>query len=774
MAISVNQDNATPPAAGTQSDMTAWDLSGYDSGTVTASTGTTFRIVIGTVTWTFHGTGFTYDGNNLLDTGTIEGFEIEEGGTVWADVSDFTMNVNSVFKPFMNTNNTSGFQHEVFENDDEIDGAYHAIGYEGNDTITNAVIAEGGSGEDTITLRSSANTQIDGGIGSDTIIITNGLLPAAQVTGGSGTDTIMGRWKVDTIFRGGDVSIERMGDAVIKGTNGNQRIDLHEMEKDPNGYTKVVIKAKGGNDDIFAVSDGRTDIFCGDGNDHVHGSDEGEYINGGDGNDHLISDFGDDTVEDFKGDSFIRTAEGNDIINVADGGDIVFGNENDDVITSTGVGTGTVIDGGSGNDILSGEGDLTLDGNQADDIIIIGVGNATVLGDLGDDIVRMNDNDNLNSGDDIDGQSGTDVVELNEATAAPYTVDTALKNIEILRTEGGTIVMNDVAVVSGAVLIIEGGIGAALEFDGTAETNGSFHIFGTDDDDILFGGDRDDEVHAGEGVDVVRTGDGDDTILFNQQHPSTLEPDDIADGGDGNDTLVLGGLYGDGNALTFDAFTIISIETLFLEGGSLGPDPFKYHLTFDNGNIASGDELTVDSTELHGDGRAIIDGSDVGGGGRFIFLGGDGIETFIGGGSRDEFTGGSAGDQLTGNGGGDLFNYHLLDDSTSRNFDTITGFDASEDQIGFEFAVGDVETAVEGGSLSRNTFDNNMENAIGAGELGVGNAVLFSPDAGFYSGHLFLVVDANGQAGYQGEEDYVIEVTGMSNIGSLDNAFTVI
>jgi hypothetical protein len=353
-------------------------------------------------------------------------------------------------------------------------------------------------------------------------------------------------------------------------------------------------------------------------------------------------------------------------------------------------------------------------------------------------------------------------------------VDTELKSIEILRTQGGTINMNDVAVSAGALLIVEGGTGSALDFDGTAESDGMFRIFGTDDDDILFGGDRADEVHAGEGTDVVRTGGGDDSIFFTQEHPSTLEAADIADGGAGDDTLFLAGLYSGGDALVFDANTIISIETLFLEGGNIGPDPFKYELTFDNGNIASGDVLTVDSTELHGDGRAIIDGSDVGGGGRFAFMGGDGGETFIGGDSSDEFTGGGAGDQLTGNGGGDLFRHLAVDDSTSRNFDTIVGFNASEDELGFTFAVGNVDPQVNGGALSRNTFDNELENAIGAGEMGAGDAVLFAPDAGFYDGHLFLVVDANGQAGYQGEEDYVLEVTGATNLGNLDSAFTVI
>jgi hypothetical protein len=45
--------------------------------------------------------------------------------------------------------------------------------------------------------------------------------------------------------------------------------------------------------------------------------------------------------------------------------------------------------------------------------------------------------------------------------------------------------------------------------------------------------------------------------------------------------------------------------------------------------------------------------------------------------------------------------------------------------------------------------------------------VLFTPDRGTLAGHTFLIVDANGTAGYQAGQDYVIDITGATNLGSL-------
>ena len=51
--------------------------------------------------------------------------------------------------------------------------------------------------------------------------------------------------------------------------------------------------------------------------------------------------------------------------------------------------------------------------------------------------------------------------------------------------------------------------------------------------------------------------------------------------------------------------------------------------------------------------------------------------------------------------------------------------------------------------------------------LQVSHAVLFTPDSGGLAGANFLVVDANGVAGYQAGADYVFQMVTSSNIHSL-------
>jgi hypothetical protein len=67
----------------------------------------------------------------------------------------------------------------------------------------------------------------------------------------------------------------------------------------------------------------------------------------------------------------------------------------------------------------------------------------------------------------------------------------------------------------------------------------------------------------------------------------------------------------------------------------------------------------------------------------------------------------------------------------------VTGFDA----------------AIQSGALSAGSFNADLGAALSG--LGAGHAVVYAPNAGGLAGKIFLVVDANGVAGYQEGEDYV-------------------
>jgi hypothetical protein len=76
---------------------------------------------------------------------------------------------------------------------------------------------------------------------------------------------------------------------------------------------------------------------------------------------------------------------------------------------------------------------------------------------------------------------------------------------------------------------------------------------------------------------------------------------------------------------------------------------------------------------------------------------------------------------------------------------------------------------VTGGKLGANDFNNDLVAAIGAAELGANRAVLFTPDSGAFAGHTFLIVDANGVAGYQkGDKDFVFDLVDPESLNALD------
>jgi len=153
--------------------------------------------------------------------------------------------------------------------------------------------------------------------------------------------------------------------------------------------------------------------------------------------------------------------------------------------------------------------------------------------------------------------------------------------------------------------------------------------------------------------------------------------------------------------------------------------------------------------------------------GAFRFFLGQGADTAIGGAGADLFVGNGGQDTFRGNGGADTFTYLAVSDSTGVAHDIIRDFTAGIDKFDLPFAVHGVDAAVADGALSTASFDSDLAAAVGPGQLGAGHAVLFTADTGTLSAHTFLVVDANGVAGYQAGADLVIDVTGGANLADL-------
>jgi Ca2+-binding RTX toxin-like protein len=136
-------------------------------------------------------------------------------------------------------------------------------------------------------------------------------------------------------------------------------------------------------------------------------------------------------------------------------------------------------------------------------------------------------------------------------------------------------------------------------------------------------------------------------------------------------------------------------------------------------------------------------------------------------GGNDILNGGGGRDTLIGGAGADRYVLEDVTDSTGRRFDKIVGFDGAEDRIDLEGTVTGFAEAVSEGRLSRSSFDEDIEAAVGSAELGAGKAVIFTPDEGSFDGKIFLVVDANGEAGYQAGEDFVFQLARPA--GDLDD-----
>jgi Ca2+-binding RTX toxin-like protein len=177
--------------------------------------------------------------------------------------------------------------------------------------------------------------------------------------------------------------------------------------------------------------------------------------------------------------------------------------------------------------------------------------------------------------------------------------------------------------------------------------------------------------------------------------------------------------------------------------------------------------LTVDSSKMTGDGVLRFDGS-VETDGKFVIIGGAGDDEFKGGAGNDTFTGGAGSDSLTGGGGKDTFVFAKAAGATSTSFDSITDFDANVDKIDLSFKVTGIDAKITSGSLGFATFDADLAKAAKPAKLAAHHAVLFNPDDGEGAGHNLLIVDVNGQAGYQAGKDLVLVVDGGAHLANLD------
>jgi Ca2+-binding RTX toxin-like protein len=302
----------------------------------------------------------------------------------------------------------------------------------------------------------------------------------------------------------------------------------------------------------------------------------------------------------------------------------------------------------------------------------------------------------LTATDRVDGGAGTgdqiglqgDYTGGNALVLGPHTI----ANIEALVVLGGfsyDITTNDANVAAGQLLKVQAtqlAAGQSLTFDGAAETDGSFLIFG------------------GNGNDNLTGGAGNDGFYFG---PGQYNSSDILNGGAGtNDQLGLDGDY----TITLGG-NVTNVEVLVLLHGPTAT-PNHFDITSGNAFVASGQTMTIFGlqveTSILFNGSGELDGA-------FKIYGGTNADTLTAGSGADWLFGGNGADSLTGGAGNDIFYYDAVAQSTAANSDTITDFAAGD-----KIDVSGID-AIAGGGNDAFSFLGSGAFTHTAGELRVEN-----------------------------------------------------
>jgi Ca2+-binding RTX toxin-like protein len=524
------------------------------------------------------------------------------------------------------------------------------------------------SGIETITANGYSYVTISGSSGADTINLTGvTLIGIDTIDGGEGNDTIVGTAAADKI-------IGREGDDNLSGGDGDDLFNIYgtgygfDAVAGGGGYDRILADTSNTRIGLTSLSGveqisgyGSSGVYIsgsstantldftnvellwitridgGSGNDTIYGSAAADVLQGSAGDDTLYGGLGNDTFQYTGSSGGFDTVDGgvgtNGIIALANNtvigltsianvqtisagaftGVSILGSGNADTlnfaaITLTGI---TKIDGGSGNDIITGTG-------VADTILGSG-GDDSLSGGAGNDVFQYT---GTSTGfDAVNGGDGTDTI----AALANNTVIglSAMAGVETISSGGftGVAIAGSSAAdtldfsnitLSGIVSIGGGAGNDVITGTGAADT-----ILGGNDNDTLNGGDGNDMLNGGSGTNQLNGGNGDDTA----QYSGAAGSYSVSDNGDGTYALIGTGI----------SDTLSSIE----------------FLAFSDGTVTVASRLGLGLT-LTGTASA---------------------ETLTGGGNADIITGLGGDDTLIGNGGNDEFRYS----GSSNGFDNVDG-----------------------------------------------------------------------------------------------------
>ena len=526
---------------------------------------------------------------------------VAAGATLTVDASGFLSNNSSAF---------------TFDGSAETDGHFAFI----CPPDAYYVSITGGALSDTFALGIDGTplTYLYGGGGDDTFTVSAVGYVGAHFDGGSGNDTL-------SLTGGGTAPIYEFVLASIE-----------TLRLDDNDWTLTASDdyvASGATLTVDATALTAAHTLAFDGSGETDGNFAFTFAGGFTASDGITGGAGNDTLSldgDYSGGVTFGASTISSVEKIVLAGGHTYGLTTDDANIASGatltvdasaLGSGDQLFFGGANEadghfaFISGAGADDLEGGaQSDTFDLTLADGAFVYGNGGNDTFTVTTRAHLLD-DSINGGSGTDTLILDgDFSTQTAMTGSNLTSIDALTLLGGTNSYN--LTFAGGIttaLTVDASAAASLTFDASGATTTTFTITGSG---------------------------GDDSISFGANFTAA----DTIDGGAGNDTLTLDGA----TTVTMAASTITNIETIAFDAG------FNYSLTENDGNVASGQTLTVDASALGAsdvltfNGAAETDGS-------FDFIGGAGADVLTGGAQADTFdvTRGS-GATVTGNGGNDL------------------------------------------------------------------------------------------------------------------------
>ncbi|MGE0054484.1 MAG: cadherin-like domain-containing protein [Hyphomicrobium sp.] len=296
-------------------------------------------------------------------------------------------------------------------------------------------------------------------------------------------------------------------------------------------------------------------------------------------------------------------------------------------VTFTDLGNNDILDGGDGND--------TITGDTGNDTLIDGAGNDNVQGNGGNDTFIVG------SGNDIyDGGDGFDTLDFSGAMSS-------------VRVDLSRSLASGQSIGSDKVYSIEGVVGSSW----------NDRLYGDRGDNFIDGGAGNDTINGGSGNDTLIGGDGNDRIGASTGNDVIYDGagDDRVNAGSGDDVV----FAGSGKDIYYGGKGLDTLDYSFADVG-VTIDAGRHTTTGFANDRFSGFEKFV--------GSAFDD----------TFLGSSSTDTFIGGSGNDTFRGMGGSDLFSGGAGNDTFEWAVKDVVSGRKYlgyDTISDFTSGSDKL---------------------------------------------------------------------------------------------